>query len=414
MELESVFNKMILEKYYSSKELMYDRNVAVFMSPFEYNHFIVYKKGLIDNGNEYLEKLDLKSFNGFPLFFAYSNSLLQTEDSYLRLINEDFDGKHQSLLMRNFDDMTLSRIYSEVEGTLNIESVPTTRKVVDEIATGKRDPRSLNEQIIKNMIEGIRFVGRCPDFNEENLFKLYSILSDGCLDEEDKLLDGHYYRHDGVEVGNYKGCPVDKIQECMDSLFSFVSKNIGSSSYHTYLPHIAHYYLLYIHPYFDYNGRTARMVSFWISLLQNKGLMPPVISEAINQTKSIYYSSLSETRDAGNDLTYFLQYMFNVSIQYSLAYKNLEELAQTLQNNSIVLSKTEKVYIKKILISSKGKFTYNDFVGWIDVNMSKQGALKILNTIESYGVLKSEITKSNKKLFQLNQSLITYVMPYKW
>ena len=286
MDFEVVFNKMIFVQYYTSKELMYDKNVGVLLSPFDYQKFIDYKKELIKKNNHYLNKIELKSFNDSPLHFAEAKSMLETDNSYLRLIAEDFDGKHQSLLMRNLDDMTLSRIYSEVEGTLNIESVPTTRKVVDEIASGKRNPKSLNEQIIKNMIEGIRYISNCPPFTEENLFKLYSILSKGCLDEEDKLLPNHIYRHDGVEVGAYKGCPVEQIKECMNSLFEFVNNSIETAQYYHYLPHIAHYYILYVHPYFDYNGRTARMVSFWISLLENKGLLPPVISEAINQTKA--------------------------------------------------------------------------------------------------------------------------------
>lgn len=390
---------------------MYDKNVGILLNPFDYQKFLEFKGDYNKTNNKYFKKVELKTFNNAPMFIVLSTSLLQIENSYLRLINEDFKGNNQTLLMRNLDEMTLSRIYSEIEGTLNIESVPTTRKVVDEIASGKRDPRSLNEQIIKNMFKGIEYVGKCPAFNEENLFKLYTILSDGCLDEEDKLLPNNIYRHDSVEVGGYRGCPEWQVKECMDSLFDFVNRNLKSDEFYIHLPHIAHYYIVYIHPYFDYNGRTARMVSYWISLLQNKGLIPPVISEAINQTKSLYYSALSETRDAKNDLTYFLQYIFNVSIKYSLAYKNLEEITQTLKNDSIVLSSTEKVYIKKILISSKGKFTYNDFVEWIDINMTKQGALKVLNNIESYGILTSTITKSNKKLFEINQNLIKYVIP---
>ena len=45
--------------------------------------------------------------------------------------------------------------------------------------------------------------------------------------------------------------------------------------------------------------------------------------------------------------------------------------------------------------------------------MTKQGALKILNNLESYGVLKSVMAKSNKKLFELNQEMFKYVMPYE-
>ncbi len=408
MDYENIFSRMLNEQYFTKKDLMYDRKVNILFSPFEYKHFLDYKQSLLNNKEERVIKLELKSFNDYQLFYSTPMSFLITERTYLNLINQDLNLKEKPLLLRNLDDITLSRIYSEIEGTLNLESVPTTRKAVDEITSGKRDPKTLNEQIIKNMSEGIDYINHCPDFNKDNLFKLYVILSNGCLDEEDKLLDGYYYRHDGVEVGGYKGCPADKIDECMNSLFSYVNKNINNMSLYTYLPHIVHYYIVYIHPYFDYNGRTARMVSYWVSLLMNRGHLPPLVSEAINQTKSQYYNALSEARDGGNDLTYFLQYLFDVSIRYFLTYKNIEELEQNLKNKTILLTSSEKAYIKKILISNKGKFTHNDFTKWIDVTMSKQGALKILNALVDYGVLKSEITKSNKKLFEVDPNIIRY------
>ena len=410
MDFNSLFNTMIIgKKYFTSKELKYDKNVGIHLSPYDYKQFVLFKdKEVLKRDERIYNVLNLKTFNNTGIYFCFSSELIAYLDSYLNLIIDDLHEMNKPMLIRNMDDITLSRIYSEVEGTLNIESVPTTRKVVAEIAQGKRDPKSLNEQIIKNMIDGIEFVNKCPDFNEDNLYHLYNILSNGCLDEEDKLINGNHYRHDGVEVGGYNGCPFEKIKECMDSLFTFVEENKSNSTLLPVLPHIVHYYILYIHPYFDYNGRAARMVSYWISLLSNNKALPTIISEAINQTKGRYYSAISETRDADNDLTYFLTYIFDISIDYILAYKNIEEIDQMLKNKSIVLSSVEKAYFKKILICNKGKFTHNDFSMWIDVNMTKQGALKILNNFCEYGLLISNISKSNKKMFEVDSNVIKY------
>ena len=409
MDFDLLFKKMLVgRKYFTSRELKYDNDVGIHLSPYDYKQFVLFKDKEVLNENKFYKTLDLKTFNDSGVYFCYSSELIAIMNSYLDLILDDILKGNKPMMVRNMDDITLSRIYSEVEGTLNIEAVPTTRKVVAEIAQGKRDPKTLNEQIIKNMIDGIDFVNKCPDFNEENLYLLYNILSKGCLDEEDKLINGNHYRHDGVEIGGYNGCPFGKIKECMDSLFKFIEENKTGKRLSPFLPHIAHYYVLYIHPYFDYNGRTARMVSYWVSLLCNKQMVPTVISEAINQTKSQYYSAISETRDADNDLTYFLTYIFNISIDYILAYKNIEEIDQALKNKSITLSSVDKAYFKKILICNKGKFTHNDFTKWIDVNMTKQGALKELNNLCEYGLLKSEASKSGKKMFEINRAAIKY------
>ena len=65
------------------------------------------------------------------------------------------------------------------------------------------------------------------------------------------------------------------------------------------------------------------------------------------------------------------------------------------------------------MISSKGKFTYKDFVGWVDINMTKQGAFKILNNLCEYGLLLSETIKSNVKVFEVNPKIIKYKVPNK-
>ena len=73
-----------------------------------------------------------------------------------------------------------------------------------------------------------------------------------------------------------------------------------------------------------------------------------------------------------------------------------------MNKKDVILSSTEKAYFKKILISNKGKFTHYEFTKWIGVDMTKQGALKVLNNLESYGLLTSELSKSNSKLFKVS------------
>lgn len=410
MNYIKIFQRTLREKYYTRNELLYDKKVGILLSPFDYQNYLTYKDELIeeDENHSISNSFNLKTFTPGKIHFFLSSELILMKNTLLQFAIEDYTDEKSIFNEQNKKEIRLGHIYSEVEGTLNLENVPTTRKCVEEISNGKRTPTNLNEQIIQNMINGIRFVETCPPFNEENLFKLYTILSDGCLDEEDQLLPGHIYRHDGVEVGDYKGCPFEKVPEAMNSLFNFVNENLNKGFLSEFLPHIAHYYVVYIHPYFDYNGRTARMVSYWINLLQNKKGIPTVISEAINQNKNYYHLSLSETRDAHNDLTYFLLYIYKVIINYYLTFKNIDEIDQKLKNNSVVLTNNEKNYLKKILISYKGSFLYQDFLKWIGVDMSKQGAFKILNAFESYGILTSKTSRSNQKLFDINESIITY------
>lgn len=405
-KIERALKYLIEEKYVSPHDLMYSTKLPFNLEPFEYQKLkIRINEKLHSENGDFFEKLNLIFFDKKPLFFAdYSKELITLLQIYANLVEDDFKQSQNIVFIKKLPDILDSRIYSEIEGTLSIESVNTTRKKISEIVSGKRKPSEQNDFIVKNMINAFNFVLSKPTFNKDNLFNLYKHLSEDCLEEDYQLQPGNYYRHDEVEVDGYAGCPASKIDDCMNSLIEFVNYVLQSKDYGLkfYLPHIAHYYILYIHPYFDYNGRTARMVSFWLILLTNF-IVAPFASEAIDQNKNLYYEALRNTRDADNDLTYFLIYILKVTISSYNCYQNIEEMDNNLKNDGVVLTNNEKIYLKKIMMSTKGYFLYSDFIKWIKTDISKQGALKILNAFVDYDILITKSSKSNQKLFSLNE-----------
>lgn len=410
-KIERALKYLIEEKYVSPHDLMYSTKLPFNLEPFEYQKLkIRINEKLHSENGDYFEKLNLIFFDKKPLFFAdYSKELITLLQIYANLVEDDFKQSQNIVFIKKLPDILDSRIYSEIEGTLSIESVNTTRKKISEIVSGKRKPSEQNDFIVKNMINAFNFVLSKPTFNKDNLFNLYKHLSEDCLEEDYQLQPGNYYRHDEVEVDGYAGCPASKIDDCMNSLIEFVNYVLQSKDYGLkfYLPHIAHYYILYIHPYFDYNGRTARMVSFWLILLTNF-IVAPFASEAIDQNKNLYYEALRNTRDADNDLTYFLIYILKVTISSYNCYQNIEEMDNNLKNDGVVLTNNEKIYLKKIMMSTKGYFLYSDFIKWIKTDISKQGALKILNAFVDYDILITKFSKSNQKLFSLNETKLKY------
>ena len=402
-----MIEKQFENEYYTAKELQYSNKAGTFLSPLEYKQFLEYKELNASENNPCVTLIPLKSFNSKCLYYSQGVDLISVLNIYMNIVRFD-----SSFIDRYSSNFIESRIYSEIEGTLNVENVPTTRKRLKELLEDNAPALNKNDIIIKNMKAGIDFINTLPEFNKDNLLKLYNILSNNCLDEEDGLKENDYYRYDEVTVDKYDGCPKNKIGECMDSLFNFVNSVLNNPKSAniivTLLPHICHYYMIYIHPYFDYNGRTARMVSYWVYLLSGLNAFPPIISEAINQTKAKYYHSIELTRDSHNDLTYFLKYLLNISIDYVLCYQNLEEIEKSLKKKGLVLTDTELNYVKRILISYDGYFNYSDFLKFANVEMSKQGALKQLNKFVNYGILIEVDNASKTKLFDVNKDVVLY------
>jgi len=409
MNYKELYEEQLNRHYCTARELQYSNIYNYHLSLEELNGFYEYVDSTNDTFLGRLNRLELKTFNSNSLFYSKCAELHQLKSNFLDLLIDDCEKEDSFLSIRNLTEIIKSRVYSELEGSLNIENVPTTRKRFDDLVMKKEKPKNTNDQIIVNMANAIEFVGKKPAFNKENLYQLYCILSKDSLDYDNRLSDGLFYRNGGVYIDRYEGCPADKIEECMDSLFEFVNKNLKNKDFDPFLlPHIAHYYVLYIHPYFDYNGRTARMVSLWITLLSERFSFPLFISDAINQTRGNYYSALSETRNAHNDITYFLMYAFDILVLYFLTYKNIENIDMILKNKGIVITNADKDYIKRILVSAKGPFQYTDFTSWNHIQITKQGALKILNRFVEYGVLQEAETTSNKKLFIVNKEMIAY------
>ena len=366
MELSKLRDLILGEEYYSIEDLRYNSKLGILMSKDELNEFFDEKERMIDAGNIHIKKLPLKTFNSKYCFYVNGIYLLDKLTQYYSTHVEDMKLNRISLFTRHADDILMSRLFSEVEGTLNVENVNTTHKRIMEIyQRGQLSDR--NDIIIKNMFEAIKFiVEQKPAFNKENLFKLYNILSADCLDEEDKLKEGAYYRDDSVFVGQFEGAPAPVIEECMDSLFAFAGDIENANRYGILMPQICHYYILYIHPYFDYNGRTARMVSFWLNTIYDIIAAPQFMSEAINDNKREYYSAIINTRLSRNDMTYFLGYILKTATKYSLLYKNLDGIEELLSKTGDSLSSTEWGYLKKILVHNpEGYFNYKSFLEYI-------------------------------------------------
>ena len=400
MDYKQLLTKSIdNDKYYTNTDLRMNKNYNFMLSSNELSEFIRFKE-------EYnsIDKIEtsLLSWNSNKIFLYKSKELLSKINDYFEFFKD----------VNTYDDVNpevyLGIICSELEGTLKIEGVNTTRKQIEQIIKTNK-PQSQNDKIIINMVNGLNFINNTKEFNKDSLKELYNILSDGCLDKNDEI-GNNYYRNDMVYISNYDGCPVDKIEKCMDTFFDFINNNLDNKDpiIKLLLPFIAHYYIIYVHPYFDFNGRTARMVQIWIFMLTNNSTSL-FLSEAINDNKNYYYKAIENTRNSRNDLTYFITYLFDLINTYSIVSKNIDEIKNEIEKEGESISANELHYLKRIIINKNVKwFNYKKFIEFEGLDITKQGALKILNKFEKRGFLLSKINSKNEKIFILDESILKY------
>ena len=409
MEKQQVIDLILGDNYYGVQDLRYNRKLGFVMSKDKFFDFLNMKEALISEGFENIKTIPLKTFNSPHCFYVDGKYLERVREEYKQILLSDYNLNQSWLFVRNAEDMLISNLFSEVEGTLEIENVPTTNRRIAQIHKSDNLTET-NDIIVKNMLNTMLFIIKeSPEFNKENLHKVYNMLSKNCLDEETRLKDGFCYRDDAVYVGDFEGADHKIVEECMESLFAFANDPENLKKHRDLLPYICHYYILYIHPYFDYNGRTARMVSFWLTYINNLQFAPDFINEAINENKSLYYAAITNTRNTKNDLTYFLGYILETSIKYSFVYKNLEEIKKHLSKTGDDLPPSQWIYLKKILVHNPHDyFKTNNFLKYIRMDMTRQNASKILNNLSKYDILLKDKNKNGNIVYKLNPEMLTY------
>ena len=162
-----------------------------------------------------------------------------------------------------------------------------------------------------NLANGYNYILEAKEINKDTLKELYDILSKDLLDEYSKENMGKYYRQKDVFIlGTLsRGMYASLVNDKMDDLFKYINEDNDKDIVETFIKsQIIHYYFVYVHPYFDVNGRTARTLSMWYQLKQNK---PELIlfNRGVHINKAEYKDSIFKC-NKGN-ITPFLVFSLN-------------------------------------------------------------------------------------------------------
>lgn len=238
----------------------------------------------------------------------------------------------------------IDEIYQELEEFLefvkNIDSLDYAKKVLfshelkaNNLVEGYSDDLESIERIIRekcerikdekqrrrilNLYRGYNYILKHHVMDEQHLFELYSILSEGLITDDYSMQNmGKLYRENDVKIlrlGRIENDPnmgvdASKIPELMQHYFEFIKSFETDSLTDEYIKsQIMHFYFVYIHPYFDTNGRTSRTMSMWYLL--NKRAYPYIIFNRGISISGVKYDNLIREAKESADITYFLRFM---------------------------------------------------------------------------------------------------------
>ena len=306
--------------------------------------------------------------------------------------------------MDYIDEMGLQEVFSAVEGELAdkllleavldeaffssvIEGAFSTKQRTAELIATHSAPVNKSEQMILNNYQALHFLLENLDkpLDETMILAVYRRVTQNTLEADDvvaKYRTGPVYVWDAaLNNAIYEAPAHAKVQEMMDSLVRFIQDD--SDGLHPVLKAcMIHMYFVYIHPFFEGNGRTARAISYMYLLQRGYGFFKFFsISSIVREHKAKYYKAIKDTEDYGSDMTYFALYYTDMIVS----------------SIRTVLTRFRKEYSRKLIKECLGK---------MGVALSKRQA-RLVNVLSQEGknfVTIEEYVKKFKVVYETGRS----------
>ena len=155
---------------------------------------------------------------------------------------------------------------------------------------------------------------------------------------------------------------------------------------------LIHYQFESIHPFYDGNGRTGRILNI-LYLVLNKLIDSPILylSKYINKTKQEYYKLFNEVRNNNNYEGWILYILKGIEITSKETITLIEKIQDEMKNfKEEFRTKLPKIYSKELLES----LFYEVYtkIAYIEkaCGVTRLTATSYLNQLEEIGLLESE------------------------
>lgn len=220
------------------------------------------------------------------------------------------------------DRYKVGGLIEEALSSSQLEGASTTRVVAKEMLRSGRRPRDHSERMIVNNYRAIGQIREAAseELSPDLLKRLHSILTEGTLpdsrdcgrfQEPEEQRVSVVSRH--LDEVTFTPPPAEEIPERIDRMCTFANDGESSFTYPLVRAILLHFWLAYIHPFVDGNGRVARALFYWSALRAGYWLTEYVsISAIVLKAPAQYEDAFLYTETDSNDLTYFLIHQLDV------------------------------------------------------------------------------------------------------
>ena len=352
----------------------------------------------------------LKAKTGEPFVWNESSSLnerLHEIDMFMggKVTSESGD---QRLIVRG--------IMEEAIASSQLEGAHTTRAAAKKMILEGRQPTNRSEQMILNNYKTMSVIEqnyKNEELSLELIFKMHSLLTEGTMDRSEqgrlRLDVDDIFVHGNIGTKDYTShVPPDEVflRREMDRLIAYANDQDGDGFLHPVVKAIfLHFWVGYLHPFVDGNGRLARALFYWYLLKKGYWMIAYLpISTIIRQAPAQYAMAYIQTEQDNLDLTYFFDFHLEKVMS---AIKNFNEYLErkVSENKNLDLLLSAEMVIND---RQRGLLYYllgDDTAGTTATshgllnNISRQTAAADLKYLEGAGLVKSKREGQNIRYY---------------
>ena len=298
----------------------------------------------------------------------------------------------------------------EAKDSSEIENIITTHDELYLASVGESFTKEVKE--VQNYKEALLFgyerVKQNKILTLNDIIKIQSIITQNCAGVRKQL--GTVLKNDKTgEVIYTPPQNYDEILKYLNNLFEYI--NDDSLEDYDYLVKMAliHYQFESIHPFYDGNGRSGRILNVLYLVLKDLLELPILyLSSYIIKHKSDYYRLLQEVREKNNYhewIIYILDAIEVTANNTCVLVENIQRLMSDTQE--IIKQKLPKIYSKDLVeVLFLHPYTKIEFL--VDrLNITRKTSSKYLKEIEKIGILKE--VKIGRSRYFINIELFEYL-----
>lgn len=304
----------------------------------------------------------------------------------------------------------------EAISSSQLEWAATTTKNAKEMIQNKRKPRTVDEQMIYNNYEAMMYIKNDlvnKKLEVSDILYLQSLLTENTLENKEEVWR---FRKDEDEIivefkWKEAHAPMEakKMRSELDRLINFANNEweFWVFVHPVIRAIIIHFWIGYLHPFCDGNGRTARALFYWYVLKNDYfGFSYMPLSTAIKNSKIEYAQSYIYTEQDDLDLNYFINYnLRKIKISLERFQKNIKnkfkEQVKWMKSLGHLWINDRQMKLISYFLNNKDSYT-TATIHEKYYNISKKTSISDLKDLEKKGLIYSLKSGRNINYFPVD------------